>query len=160
MYSDNTAANLLLAEVGGPQAVTAYARQLGDGVTRLDRNELELNSGAASDPRDTTSPAAMVVDMEKLLVGDVLSARSRQQLIDCLATATPGLNRIRKGVPADWHGDDKAGTGDSWTNDLAILWPPGRKPILVAAYFENATAAFDDREAVLAAVGKIVAAAL
>ena len=159
-HSDNTSANLLLSVVGGPPAVTAYARKLGDDVTRLDRTELALNSGAPDDPRDTTAPAAMVGDMEKLLAGDVLSAGSKQSLLSWLVAATPGLNRIRKGVPADWHGGDKAGTGDAATNDLAILWPPGRKPVLVAAYFENSAASFDAREAVLARAGRIVAEAL
>ena len=157
-HSDNTSANLLLSVVGGPPAVTAYARGLGDGVTRLDRIELELNRGAPDDPRDTTAPDAMIGDMEKVLLGSVLSAASRQALISWLVAAMPGLNRIRKGVPADWRGGDKAGTGDNWTNDLAILWPPARKPILVATYFENSTAPFDQREAVLASVGRIVAA--
>ena len=159
-HSDNTSANLLLTVVGGPPAVTAYARKLGDTVTRLDRTELELNRGAPDDPRDTTAPAAIVGDMEKVLLGGVLSPESTQAMISWLIAATPGLNRIRKGVPADWHGGDKAGTGDTWTNDLAILWPPGRKPILVAAYFENSTASFDAREAALASVGRIVAASL
>lgn len=155
--SDNTAANLLLASIGGPPAVTGFARGLGDPVTRLDRTEMSLNEGVPGDPRDTTTPAAMVANMAKLLLGNVLSDSSRTSLLSWMVAATPGLNRIRKGVPADWHGGDKAGTGDTTTNDLAILWPPGRKPILVAAYYAESKAAFADQEAVLARLGAIVA---
>lgn len=156
-HSDNTAANLLLSIVGGPPGVTAYARNNADTFTRLDRNEMSLNEGAPDDPRDTTMPAAMIGDMENILFNGALTNASCAKMFAWLVAATPGLNRIRKGLPPGWRCGDKAGTGDTATNDLAILWPPRRKPILVAAYFAESKAAFADQEAVLARVGAIVA---
>jgi beta-lactamase class A len=155
--SDNTAANLLLSTVGGPAGVTAYARSVGDVTTRLDRNEPTLNEGTPGDPRDTTMPAAMIADMENILLNGALTRASCTKMFQWLVASTTGVNRIRKGVPREWQCGDKAGTGNTATNDLAILWPPGRKPILIAAYYAESKAAFADQEAVLASVGAIVA---
>ncbi len=138
--SDNTAANLLMDLIGGPGEITKFARELGDKITRMDRRELELNSNLPGDPRDTTSARAMVGNMLKLFVGDVLSASSRGLLSSWMANATPGLGRIRAGIPKSWRAGDKSGTGaNGAVNDLAILWPPGRKPILVAIYMSDTT---------------------
>ena len=139
--SDNTAANLLLTSLGGPAAVTALARQLGDEVTRLDRVEPELNvSSGPDDVRDTTTPAAMLADLQKILLGRTLSAASRNQLIEWLKASTTGNPRIRAGVPAGWEVGDKTGSGNHGeSNDVAIIWPPQRQPLLVSAYYANST---------------------
>jgi beta-lactamase class A len=143
--SDNTAANLLLNLIGGPAAVTKFARELGDDITRLDRMELELNTNLPGDPRDTTSPHAMVGNMQKLFTGSVLSAPSLNLLNMWMSDATPGLTRIRAGLPKTWKAGDKAGTGaNGAVNDLAILRPPGRKPILVAIYMSESTRPLED----------------
>jgi beta-lactamase class A len=155
--SDNTAANLLLQQVGGPRAVTAYARSLDDSLTRLDRTEPALNRREGE--KDTTTPWAMLCDMQKLLLGDVLSGTSREQLTKWLLANRTGGKSLRAGLPADWREGDKTGSGHTATNDVAILWPPQRKPLLVTAYYENAKAAVESRYAVLAEVGRIVAAA-
>lgn len=157
--SDNTAGNLLLASFGGPAGLTAFARSIGDTRTRLDRIEPELNEATPGDPRDTTTPAMMLHDLQALLLGDALSAASRAQLTAWLVANTTGDERLRAGVPADWRAGDKTGTGNHGvTNDVAILWPPGRGPLLVAAYYAEATAATQaQRNAVLADVGRIVA---
>ncbi len=153
--SDNTAANLLLNLMGGPAAVTKFAGELGDDVTRLDRMELELNSNLLGDPRDTTSPRAMVGNMQKLFTGSVLSASSLNLLNTWMISATPGLGRIRAGIPKSWKSGDKAGTGaNGAVNDLAILWPPGRKPILAAIYMSESTQNLD---ALVAAHAEIAA---
>jgi beta-lactamase class A len=154
--SDNTAANLLLKEIGGPQAVTAHARSLGDPLMRLDRTEPTLNRHDGN--KDTTTPAAMLGDVHKLLLGDALSDASRERLTDWLLANRTGGDSLRAGLPSDWREGDKTGSGDTATNDVAILWPPRRKPVLVAAYYENAKATGGDRRAVLAEVGRIVAA--
>ena len=155
--SDNTAGNLLLASFGGPAGLTAFARTLGDRSTRLDRIETELNEATPGDPRDTTTPAAMLADLRALLLGDALSAASRAQLIEWLVANTTGGPRLRAGVPADWRVGDKTGTGaHGVTNDVAILWPPGRGPLLVTAYYAESDASQDQRNAVLADVGRIV----
>ena len=138
--SDNAAANLLLRWLGGPAAWTQFMHGLGDRETRLDRFELELNSNLPGDPRDTTTPRAMVGSMRKVLTGNTLSAASREQLLGWLVQSTRGLQRIRAGVPGTWRVGDKTGTGaNGAVNDLAILWPPERPPILVALYLSDST---------------------
>jgi len=157
-YSDNTAANLLLGVIGGPGAITRYAASLGDGVTRLDRMEPILGEALPGDERDTTSPAAMLGNLQAILLGKALSAASRQTLEDWLVANTTGTRKLRAGLPAGWRVGDKTGSGDyGTTNDIAILWPPGRPPILVTAYFTGSTAPAAEREAALADVGRIVA---
>lgn len=134
-YSDNTAANLLLAQVGGPAGLTAFARRLGDAVFRLDRDEPTLNTALPDDPRDTTTPLAMGMTLERLLVGEALTVPSRRQLQAWLEGNTTGASRIRAGVPSDWRVGDKTGTGDyGVANDVAIIWPPGRAPWIVVVF--------------------------
>jgi beta-lactamase class A len=133
--SDNGAANLLLAQVGGPAGLTAFVRQAGDSVTRLDRNEGALNSNVPGDPRDTTSPRAMVGLQKAILCGDVLAPASRERLLAWMKACETGKDRLRAGFPADWTVGDKTGTGENMAvNDLAIAIPPGRAPVLVAVY--------------------------
>jgi beta-lactamase class A len=156
--SDNTAGNLLLDSFGGPAGLTAYLRSLGDSMTRLDRREPDLNEAAPGDPRDTTTPLAMVEDLRRLIVGDALSPASQSQLAAWMVGCKTGDKRLRAGVPPGWRVGDKTGTGDNnATNDVAVLWPPGRKPLLVAAYFVGSQAPSDAREAILAEVGKLAA---
>lgn len=158
VVSDNTAANLLLEGLGGPKAVTAFARSLGDGMTRLDRNEPDVNECLPGDPRDTTTPEDMVHDLDALVLGNALSPASRALLTKWLVEDQTGLSRIHAGLPANWREGDKTGSGDHGTaNDVAILWPPHRKPVLVAAYLTRATVSRDAREATLADVGRAVA---
>ncbi|HET6502031.1 MAG TPA: class A beta-lactamase [Amycolatopsis sp.] len=133
--SDNTAANLLVQLVGGPAAVTAFARTLGDPVTRLDRTEPDLNVGAPGDERDTTTPAAIAADLRALTVGDALDPAGRDLLIGWLRTNTTGNQLIRAGVPAGWQVGDKSGSGaHGETNDIAVVWPPGQAPLIIASY--------------------------
>jgi beta-lactamase class A len=156
--SDNTAANLLLASLGGPAAVTAFVRRLGDPLTRLDRTEPTLNVGAPGDLRDTTTPNAMLGDLRALLLGDALSAASRDQLAAWMRATSTGLDKLRAGAPGDWQAGDKTGSGaHDETNDIAIFWPPQRKPLLVTAYLAGSTADAAGRSAVLAEVGRIAA---
>jgi beta-lactamase class A len=158
--SDNTAANLLLASLGGPAGLTQWLRSIGDPSTRLDRTEVALNSSIPGDARDTTTPEAMVADMRKVLLGSVLSPASRQPLLDWLISCQTGLKRLRSGLPNDWRVGDKTGTWDgrwSTSNDLAIAWPPGRAPILMFAYSTSGPAGAEARDAALAEVGRLVA---
>lgn len=156
--SDNTAANLLLDSVGGPPAVTAYLRTLGDPLTRLDRREPSLNEAVPGDPRDTTTPTAMAGLMRRIVLGQALSASSREQLSAWLVACRTGENRIRSGVPGFWRAGDKTGSGGrNTTNDIAVLWPPGRAPIIVTAYYTGSQKSIADREHVLAEVGRLAA---
>lgn len=153
--SDNTAANLLLHVIGGPAEVTAYARSLGDPLTRLDRIEPFLNRPDGE--RDTTTPSAMLADMHRLLLGDALSETSRRQLTDWLLGCKTGADSLHAGLPSDWRIGDKTGSGTHANNDIAIVWPPNRKPLLVTAYYMSHTTDVAARKAVLAEVGGIVA---
>ncbi|MFT4132772.1 class A beta-lactamase [Labrys sp. (in: a-proteobacteria)] len=155
--SDNLAGNLLLEAVDGPAGLTRYLRSIGDPVSRLDRWEVELNESLPGDLRDTTSPAAMLADLQRLLVGEALSPSSRSQLTAWLKASRTGDTRLRVGLPAGWAFGDKTGTGERGsTNDVAIAWPPGRPPLLIAAYLTGTIAAADRRNAALAAVAKAV----
>ncbi len=161
IVSDNTAGNLLLASLGGPEGLTAYARSLGDTVTRLDRIEPDLNEALPSDPRDTTSPAAMLSNLRTLALGNVLSPQSRERITAWLLGNKTGDTRLRAGLPNGWRVGDKTGTGErGTTNDVGIIWPPGRNPVLVAIYLTGTPAEAAQRNATLAAVGRAVAAAL
>ncbi|MFC5768898.1 class A beta-lactamase [Thauera sinica] len=154
--SDNTAANLILASYGGPAALTAYLRQLGDTVTRLDRNEPTLNDKHPHEPFDTTSPRAMVGSMRKLVLGEALSAASRERLQQWLLGNTTGGRRLKAGLPADWRIGDKTGTAGMDANDVGVVWPPGRAPLLVAAYLADSPAEGAAREAAIADVGRLL----
>ncbi|MFL9897126.1 class A beta-lactamase [Paraburkholderia fungorum] len=159
--SDNTAANLLLASFGGPAALTAFARGIGDGITRLDRNEPTLNEAMPGDPRDTTTPNAMLGNLRELLLGERLSSLSRAQLLAWLAANQTGGERIRAKLPKDWGVGDKTGTGDHGTaNDIAMLWPPGRGPILVTVYLTGTSGDAARSNAAIANVGALVAASV
>jgi beta-lactamase class A len=157
--SDNAATNLILGQIGGPKGFTAFARGLGDPVTRLDRWETAMSESAPGDIRDTTSPQAMLENLQKLVLGTVLSPASRQQLTDWLVANQTGDATLRAGLPKAWRVGDKTGAGDHGTrNDVAIAWPPGRKPILISAYLTGSKLNAQGRDAVLAEVGRIVAA--
>jgi beta-lactamase class A len=159
--SDNAAANLLLPLVDGPPGLTAFARSIGDDVTRLDRNEPTLNESTPGDPRDTTTPNAMAADLQRLVLGEALSEGSRRQLTDWLVACKTGDARIRAGLPSGWRVGDKTGTGARGSaNDIAVLWPPRGGPLLVASYLTETTLESAAANAIHAAVGQAVSAAL
>jgi beta-lactamase class A len=159
--SDNTAANLLLASFGGPQALTAFLRSIGDGVTRLDRNETSLNEATPGDARDTTSPAAMLGNLHRLVLGDILKPASRATLANWMVGCRTGGNRLRAGLPADWKVGDKTGAGENGTtNDIAVFWLPDRAPVFVTAYLTGSTLGDDGRNAILADIGRAIATTL
>ena len=159
--SDNTAANLLLAKVGGPAGLTRFFRALGDQVTRLDRNEPAMGLNDPGEVRDTTSPQAMVSLMRAVLCGDVLLRPSRDRLLGWMQACKTGRNRLRAGLPAGWWVGDKTGTGSNGAcNDVAIAVPPGRAPILVAAYLSDSEAEGEMLEAAHAGIARLVSATL
>ena len=131
--SDNTAGNLLLRELGGPAAIAPFARSLGDGATRLDRWETELNSALPGDERDTTTPAGIATGYREMVVGNALGAPEREQLTKWLIANTTGGKRIRAGLPQGWITGDKTGTGDyASANDVAVTWSDKGHPIVIA----------------------------
>ena len=132
-YSDNTAANLLFGLLGGPAGLQHDLRNLGDQVTRSDRLEPALSEATPGDPRDTSTPRTFATDLRTYVLGTALPTDNRALLTTMLRTNTTGAGLIRAGVPADWVVGDKTGNGDYGTrNDIAVLWPPRRAPIVLA----------------------------
>jgi beta-lactamase class A len=156
-YSDNAAANVLLAGIGGPAALTKFVRSIGDEATRFDRTEPELNSNQPDDPRDTTTPRAMVGTMLKIFTQDALSLTSRALLIEWMSVSRTGLDRLRAGLPKSWQSCDKTGTGPNGAyNDLALAWPPKRRPILIAVYMSESTLAPKELSTAHADIGALI----
>jgi beta-lactamase class A len=154
--SDNAAANLILDSYGGPAALTAYLRTLGDSVTRIDRREPELNVKHPDEPMDTTTPRAMVMNLHKLVLGDALSAASRALLTKWLEGNTTGGKRLRAGLPDTWRVGEKTGTFQTDANDSGVVWPPERAPLLVSAYLADSPVDNVAKDATLAEVGRVV----
>ena len=161
MFSDNAAANLLLAGLDGPEGFTRFLRSNGDGVTRLDRLEPTLNENLPGDERDTSTPDAMARTLHRFLLTDeVLNQGSRDKLIGWMEASPTGRDRIRGGVPATWRAADKTGTSDDThnaTNDVAVLWPPNGQPIVAVVYLSDSTVDFAARKAAHAEIGRIIA---
>ncbi len=156
--SDNTAANLLLTQLGGPAEVTQFCRSQGDSVTRLDRNEPSLNTNIAGDLRDTTSPRAMTALMQRILFGDALSRDGRERLLSWLRECETGRERLRAGLPSNWVVGDKTGSGEHGaTNDVAVATPPNGRPVLISAYLSEGFAEKPMLQAALASIGRVVA---
>lgn len=160
-YSDNAAANLLLKVLGGPAAVTAFARRIGDTTFRLDRTEPELNTAIPGDPRDTTTPAAMSDSVQRLALGDALGAPQREQMREWLLGNTTSTERFLAGVPAGWRVGDKTGAGSyGTTNDVGVLWPPSGAPLVLSVYLTFPDKDAKGRNDVVASATRIAVKAL
>ena len=156
--SDNTAANKVLDAVGGPQRVTAFLRKIGDDVTRLDRNEPDLNEGTPGDERDTTTPTAMAKTMQKLVLQDGLTDANRRILKDWLISNEVGGPLMRAGVPKDWTVADRTGAGGFGTRGVAaVLWPPRGKPAIAVIYLTQTSASMDERNKAIANIAHAIA---
>ncbi|HWK94337.1 MAG TPA: class A beta-lactamase [Pseudolabrys sp.] len=156
--SDNTAANVILRNIGGPQAVTAFARSIGDQDTRLDRNEPDLNSAIPGDPRDTTTPQAIGEDMSRLLSGNALGAASQQMLENWMVASKTGLKRVRAGLPGGWVVGDKTGTGANGSaNVIAIIRPANKATLFASVYLTGSVAPAEELDGIHMEVGRIIA---
>ncbi|MFJ4105480.1 class A beta-lactamase [Amycolatopsis japonica] len=156
-FSDGTAGNLLLRDLGGPAALTAFTRGLGDTVTRMDRVEPAITEATPGDLRDTTTPRAFAADYREIVLGDTLTADKRDFLRDLLQRTVTGAGRIRAGLPPGWTIAGKTGTGEYGTlNDIAVLWPPGKAPIVLAIMSSKAAKDAPYDEALLAEAAKYV----
>jgi beta-lactamase class A len=155
--SDNTCANLLLARVGGPSALTAFWRSIGDAVSRLDHNEPELNRSPPGDPHDTTTPAAMAGNLRSLILGKALSSSSRERLTAWMLGCKTGDKRLRAGLPKDWRIGDKTGNnGKDAFGDIAVTWPTRNETVLICAYTQGGAPTTPQIEAVFAGIGSFV----
>jgi beta-lactamase class A len=155
--SDNTCANALLARFGGPPALTAFWRSIGDTVSRLDHNEPELNRTPPGDPRDTTTPAAMSGNLHKLILGTALSPASREHLTNWMLGCKTGDNRLRAGLPKDWRVGDKTGNnGKDAAIDIAVTWSTRGEPVVVCAYTRGGAPTSRQVDEVFAQIGRYV----
>ncbi|MEU5000024.1 class A beta-lactamase [Streptomyces sp. NPDC021622] len=160
-YSDGTAGNLLMRDIGGTRRLTAYLRGLGDAVSRMDQFEPELNDNRPGDPRDTTTPRAVARDYQELVIGKALPARKRALLKDWLERSTTGAKRIRAGLPKGWTLAHKTGTGNyGRANDIAVVWPPNAAPIVLAIMSDRSGYDAEPREALIAEAAEYVTSAL
>lgn len=160
VLSDNTAANLILTQIGGPAAFTAGVRRAGDEVTRLDRTEPELNENAAGDERDTTSPIAMATSAASYVFGGRLGADHRKQLRGWMIESETGLKRIRAGLPQGWIAGDKTGSCGNAYNDVAFVETPGGGKYVIAIYLDRPTVEGDAASAIIAEATRITVADL
>ncbi|GAA1494030.1 class A beta-lactamase [Curtobacterium herbarum] len=159
--SDNTAANLLVARVGGPAVVQQWLRGIGDQVTQVVRVEPDLNEATPGDERDTTTPAQFAADLRTVLLGDALRPEDRKLLVDTMAGTTTGDATIRAGVPDGWTVADKTGTGSYGVrNDVGIVTPPGGTPIVLVVMTSRSRADADPVDALVAAATKTAVAGL
>ncbi len=154
--SDNTATNLLIDRLGGPQSVTDFLRAIGDPVSRLDRREPELNTFAPGDPRDTTTPDAMLSTMQALLMGDALTPQSRAQLTAWMSNGGVTGALIRASTPDGWMVADRSGSSNFNRNIVAMVTPPDREPYFIAVFLSDADADFDTRNAAVIELSEAV----
>jgi len=155
--SDNTCANALLARFGGPSALTAFWRSIGDTVSRLDHNEPELNRTPPGDPHDTTTPAAMAGNLRKFILGDALSPTSREHLTGWMLGCKTGDNRLRAGLPKDWRVGDKTGNnGKDCSGDIAVTWSTRGEPVVICAYTRGGAPTPRQVDDVFAQIGRYV----
>ncbi|HVH81991.1 MAG TPA: class A beta-lactamase [Stellaceae bacterium] len=155
--SDNTCANLLLARIGGPAALTAFWRATGDRVSRLDHNEPQLNRTQPPDPQDTTTPAAMAASLRRFLLGDVLAPASRERLSGWMRDCKTGLDMLRGGLSSDWVVGDKTGNnGKDALGDIVVAWPSPDQPIVICAYTQGGSASQTELHKLFADLGRIV----
>jgi beta-lactamase class A len=156
-YSDNTAANLLLEELGGPPALDEALEEIGDDVINVVRTEPGLSEAVPGDDRDTSTPRAMATSLEAFTLGDALPEDKRQIIIDMMIGNTTGDDLIRAGVPDNWEVGDKTGSGGYGTrNDIAVLWPPEGDPIVLAVMSSRDQAGAESDDALIAEAAEVV----
>ncbi|WP_198671438.1 class A beta-lactamase [Desertihabitans aurantiacus] len=160
-YSDNTAGNLLLDELGGPAGFDAALEEVGDLVTQVDRLEPELNTAVPGDPRDTSTPRALATSLRAYAVEEALPAGDREVLNDWLQRNTTGDALVRAGVPGGWLVGDKTGTAGYGTrNDIAVVHPPGRAPLVLAVLSSRDEVDAEHDDALVAEATRVVVDAL
>ncbi|WP_305986353.1 class A beta-lactamase [Roseibium sp. MMSF_3544] len=159
--SDNAAANIVMQALGGPPEVTAFLRSIGDDKTRVDRWEPDSNTGIPGDERDTTTPRAAAETLQKLVLEEGLSETARTRFTDWLEGNKVGNKTLRAGLPKTWRIADKTGAGANGSrNNIAVIWPEGRAPLVIAVYITQTTAAFETRNKAIAGIGAALADSL
>jgi beta-lactamase class A len=155
--SDNTAGNLILKSIGGPEGFTQFMRKLGDRATQLSRWEPELNEATPGDVRDTTTPNAIIKSLNRLLLGNKLSASSKLQLTQWMIDDKVANGLMRSILPSDWKIGDKTGAGAYGSRAIvAIIWPPKQKPVLVSIYITQTKTSMDERNQAIVDISNVI----
>ena len=155
--SDNTAANIVLKEIGGPTGLTTFLRSIGDQATRLDRWETALNEALPGDLRDTTTPRAIANSLQRLILGDVLTPASQTILRKWLADHSVADALFRAALPVTWSIDDRSGAGGYGSRSIiAVIYPEGRRPIIATLFITETDADFNSRNRAIARVGEAI----
>lgn len=157
VYGDNSAANFLMKKLGGPEAVTAFARSIDDTTFKQDRWEPDLNTAIPGDLRDTTTPTAMAGSLRRIALGNVLAPAQREQLLTGMKNSITGNARIRAGVPQGWTVGDRSGSSQyGTTNDIGVIWPPNCQPIVLVVYLTQPKQDAPIREDVIVSATRLV----
>ena len=156
-YSDNTAANKVLENIGGTQGFNAFMRSIGDHKTRLDRNEPELNEGTPGDRRDTTTAIAAANSLNQIFFSDGLSRNAKAELTHWMVNDKVANDLLRKSLPPTWRIADKTGAGGYGSRSIvAVVYPEGKKPLLVSIYITNTKATLGESNAAIARMGAVL----
>lgn len=159
--SDNTAANLLAQDVGGPTAVTEVLRAWGDDVTRVDRLEPDVNTAVPGDERDTSTPRVLAGHVRALVLGDRLDEPARERLLGWMRASTTGTGLVRAGMPSGWKVADRSGGAAYGSrHDLAVVWPPAGAPIVLAVMTSREGQDDEGRDALVAQAARVAVDAL
>lgn len=156
-YSDNTAANKVLENIGGVDGFNRFMRSIGDQKTRLDRKEPELNEGTPGDPRDTTTPEAAVRSLDQIFFSDHLSQGARSELKTWMVNDKVAADLLRKSLPSGWGIADKTGAGGYGSRSIvAVVYPRGKRPLLVSIYITHTKATIEESNAAIARIGAVL----
>ncbi|MBS9920589.1 CARB family carbenicillin-hydrolyzing class A beta-lactamase [Vibrio alginolyticus] len=157
LMSDNTAANLVLNEIGGPKAVTMFLRTIGDKATRLDRIEPRLNEATPGDSRDTTTPNAILNTLRTLVEGETLSYESRVQLKIWMQDNKVSDSLMRSVLPTGWSIADRSGAGGHGSRGInAIIWKENHRPVYISIYVTETELSLQTRDQLVAQISQLI----
>ncbi|MDW3137643.1 CARB family carbenicillin-hydrolyzing class A beta-lactamase [Vibrio sp. 1288] len=157
LMSDNTAANLVLNEIGGPKAVTMFLRTIGDKATRLDRIEPRLNEATPGDSRDTTTPNAILNTLRTLVEGETLSYESRVQLKIWMQDNKVSDSLMRSVLPTGWSIADRSGAGGHGSRGInAIIWKENHRPVYISIYVTETELSLQARDQLVAQISQLI----
>ncbi len=155
--SDNSAANFVLAHIGGAEGVTKFLIDNGDNVTRLDRIEPLLNEATPGDKRDTTTPYAMNETITKLVLGDALNPASKAQLTEWMKANKVSNGLFRSVLPQGWVIADRSGAGGYGSRGItAVVWNEQKQPLVISVYLTGTEASIPERDKEIAKIGNAI----
>ncbi|MEB6696387.1 BlaZ-like penicillin-hydrolyzing class A beta-lactamase [Mammaliicoccus sciuri] len=139
LYSDNTANNMIIEELGGYKEVNKRLKSLDDKTTKPSRMEPELNNYDPKNNRDTSTPQAFGKTLNKLINDGRLSKDNKAFLIDLMINNKSGDTLIKKGAPKNFKIADKSGQAITYAsrNDVALVYPKGESKPIVLVIFTN-----------------------